>query len=33
VLRIELLVYPAIYAIWKWAWEVKSGLTADASRA
>jgi Cu(I)/Ag(I) efflux system membrane protein CusA/SilA len=22
----ELVVYPAIYAIWKWHWEVKPGL-------
>ena len=24
----ELVVYPAIYAIWKWGWEVKPGLAA-----
>ena len=26
----ELLVYPAIYAIWKWGWEVKPNLKAQA---
>ncbi len=25
----ELVVYPAIYAIWKWGWEVKPALTAQ----
>ena len=24
----ELVVYPAIYAIWKWGWEVKPALAA-----
>ncbi len=27
----ELLVYPAIYAIWKWGWEVKPALLATHS--
>jgi Cu(I)/Ag(I) efflux system membrane protein CusA/SilA len=26
----ELVVYPAIYAIWKWRWEVKPSLAAAA---
>jgi Cu(I)/Ag(I) efflux system membrane protein CusA/SilA len=30
---LELLVYPAIYAIWKWRWEVRPGLaTTEAAR-
>jgi Cu(I)/Ag(I) efflux system membrane protein CusA/SilA len=27
----ELVVYPAIYAIWKWRWEVQPALAAAAS--
>ncbi len=27
----ELLVYPAIYTIWKWGWEVKPALLATQS--
>ncbi len=28
----ELVVYPPIFAIWKWNWEVKPALKRDASR-
>ena len=29
----ELVVYPPIFAIWKWNWEVKPGLKRDAPQA
>ena len=30
---LELIVYPAIYQIWKWRWEVKPALEAEAAAA
>jgi Cu(I)/Ag(I) efflux system membrane protein CusA/SilA len=30
---LQLLVYPVIYAIWKWYWEVKPGLAKETSPA
>jgi Cu(I)/Ag(I) efflux system membrane protein CusA/SilA len=27
---LELLIYPAIYTLWKWRWEVRPALTAQA---
>jgi hypothetical protein len=29
----ELVVYPPIFAIWKWNWEVKPALKRDASQS
>ncbi len=30
---LELLIYPAIYTLWKWRWEVRPALGAQARGA